>query len=45
MAQAIISIDNYFKKYNLSRRQRRDFWKNFIDSEEFRKDFINKMRV
>ena len=45
LGQMIASIDRAFEKQGIPRHKRRQFWQDFIHSEEARKRFIQTMRI
>ena len=45
MGLGIDAIDRVFTRKNVSRRERRRFWHDFISNPEFRKKFIKEMKI
>ena len=45
LGQMIDSIDKHFTKNNVSRSERRRFWRDFISNPESRIRFMKEMRI
>ena len=43
LGQMIDAIDKGFVKSNIPRKLRQQFWRDFVTSEKFRKDFVKKL--
>jgi len=43
LGQMIDAIDKGLVKSNIPRKLRQQFWRDFVTSEKFRKDFVKKL--
>jgi hypothetical protein len=43
LGRMIDAVDKSFVKSNIPRKLRQQFWRDFVSSEQFRKDFAKKI--